>query len=67
MSDPSDFEETVEECHQLLNEAGIEKCVYGTVCDNPQCQSKLYHRIHVLIEERDALKVIVKKQANDNS
>lgn len=60
------YEETVRECHELLDEAGVEECIHGTPCDNPQCQSKLYHRIHTLIEERNALKAIVDNPTSKN-
>lgn len=66
MMDPSEYEEVVEECHQLLTEAGVEDCPPGTECNDPRCQSKLYHRIHTLIEERDALKEIVENPTSEN-
>lgn len=74
--DASDFKKVVENCHKLLDEAGVEPCVDGTPCDNLNCDSKLYHRIHLLIQERndynkatkslwDMLKHIAKRLEDD--
>ena len=46
---------TIEDCHTLLDRVGIPKAETGTVCDDPDCQSKLYHRIKSLIADKGLL------------
>ena len=37
--------EHVRAIHQLLDSMGVPPCNSGEVCDNPECDSKIYHRV----------------------
>lgn len=52
----SQYETVVKCCHELLDKLGVKPCV-GTQCDDPDCESKLYHRIKDIGRQRDQLLV----------
>lgn len=49
------YYDLVELCHTLLDQAKVPSAL-GAVCDDPTCQSALYHRIKTLIQQRDTIR-----------
>jgi hypothetical protein len=49
------FQQSVTEAHARLDAAGVPSAD-GVTCDDPNCNSKLGHRITVLLAERDGLR-----------
>jgi hypothetical protein len=47
-----------ERTHAILTRAGIPPAG-GVACDDPQCETHLQHRTHLLVSERDALRAEV--------
>ena len=48
----------LQEAHARLDRAGVPKAD-GHVCDDPTCETKLGHRLKVLIAERDELRALL--------
>jgi hypothetical protein len=42
------YEELIAEAHKMLDAAKVPTAT-GAPCDDPKCQSKLLHRLHVLL------------------
>lgn len=49
-----DARAAIVETHAVLDKAGVPKG-HGAVCDDPDCRSKLAHRVRCLVNSRDAL------------
>lgn len=44
------YEELIFQAHKMLDEAQVPTAT-GAPCDDPKCQSKLIHRLHVLLAD----------------
>lgn len=51
----NDYSMAVEDAHKALDAAGVPSAE-GARCDDPECQTKLGHRVRAVIAERDRLR-----------
>jgi hypothetical protein len=54
----AEVDPVIREAHERLDRAGVPKAE-GHVCDDPTCETKLGHRIKLLIAERDELRKLL--------
>ena len=66
MADDIDsIQKLVDEAHKLLDGAGVPEAS-GVACDDPECQTRLGHRLRTLIYERDTLRNLLDEARVNN-